>query len=311
VVPGVAVRSFGEDLCGPGSLAVVLNALGDAVTSSELEATLPKAKGGGVLSVDLLLAARQRGFDAGLVVGGAADLVMEVAAGRASIVMLRLLDVPGASKDVYHYSVVDGFDPGRRLFRFQFGDGKARWTELEPLEKSWAAAGRALLLVRPKAVTVLELHRAVGLEEAGRLDDAVALYRSVLAVRPGSALAWTDLGNAEAKRGRPAEAEKAYREALRIAPDSDDALNNLAFVLLQEGTRLEEAEELARRAAAVPSPERAETLDTLARIQLARRRCREAAATFAEALTSPELDEAARAELQAGLEEAERGCVAR
>jgi tetratricopeptide (TPR) repeat protein len=307
----VPVRSFGEDLCGPGSLAVVLNTLGDAVTPEELAQTLPKARGGGVLSVDLLLAARRRGFDAGLVRGGAAEMRTEVLAGRPAILMLRLLDLPGARKDVFHYVVVDGLDSGRGLFRLQFGDGEARWTALPPLEKSWKAAGHALLLVRPKAVTVLELHRAVGLEEAGRLDEARALYRSVLDVRPDSAVAWTDLGNAEVKAGRPAEAEKAYREALRVAPHSDDALNNLAHLLLQQGSRLEEAEALAVRAAAVPGPERHEALDTLGRVQLARGRCREAALTFREALAVEELTEEARQELESGLGEAQRACSRR
>ncbi len=303
------VRSFGEDLCGPGSLAVVLNTLGDPVTPEELDQALPKARGGGVLSVDLLLAARRRGFDAGLVAGSAAVIRTEVLAGRPSILMLRLLDLPGVLKDVFHYVVGDGLDTERGLFRFQFGDGTVRWATLPSLEKSWAAAGHALLLVRPKPVTLLELHRAVGLEEAGRLDEAEALYRSVLAVRPDWALAWTDLGNAQVKRGLSAEAEKAYREALRIAPESDDALNNLACLLLQEGSRLEEAEALAQRAAAVPGPDRHEALDTLGRVQLARRHCGEAAVTFGEALAVEGLPEDTRHELQSGLDEARNRCV--
>jgi Tetratricopeptide repeat/Peptidase_C39 like family len=310
VVSAVPVRSFGEDLCGPGSLAVVLNTLGDTVRPEELEAELPKAKRGGVLSVDLLLAARQRGFDGGLVAGDGDDLRSEVAAGRPSIVMLRLLDAPGAGKDVYHYSVVDGFDPGRQLFRFQLGDGEARWIPLQKLEKSWAGAGHALLLVRPKAATVLDLHRAVGLEEAGRLDEAVALYRSVLAVRPDSALAWTDLGNAELKRRRLADAEKAYREALRIAPDDPDALNNLAWLLLEKAGLLDEAEDLAARAAALPGPgpDRAQALDTLARIQLARGRCEAAMASFTSALAVEGIPDLARAELERGLRDSRSAC---
>ena len=280
------------------------------MTPEELDANLPKAKGGGVLSVDLLLAARQRGFDAGMIAGKGEDLRSEVAAGRPSIVMLRLLDAPGAGKDVYHYSVVDGFDAARQLFRFQFGDGKVRWAPLSPLEKSWAGAGHALLLVRPRAATVLELHRAVGLEEAGRLDEAVSLYRSVLAVRPDSALAWTDLGNAELKRDRLADAERAYREALRISPEDPDALNNLAWLLLNKAGPLDEAEDLAARAAAVPGPgpERAQALDTLARIQLARGRCEAATASFTSALSVEAIPDSARTELEEGLRESRSTC---
>ena len=165
--------------------------------------------------------------------------------------MLRLLDAPGTRRDVYHYVVADGFDPPRGLFRFQFGDGKARWAKLERLEK---LEGR-----RPRVAPGLApdrdrgVRRAVVLESPGRVDEADARYRQVLVVRPGSVRAWVDLGNAEADRGRR-RPEKGYRRALEIAPDDRDALNNLAWLLLEEGARLEEAEALAARAASQPGP---------------------------------------------------------
>ena len=64
------------------------------------------------------------------------------------ILMLRLLNVPGRGGDIYHYVVVDGHDARRRLFRFQFGDGKARWAEIGQVEGAWKGAGRAMLTVR-------------------------------------------------------------------------------------------------------------------------------------------------------------------
>jgi tetratricopeptide (TPR) repeat protein len=153
-----------------------------------------------------------------------------------------------------------------------------------------------------------ELLAGVALEEAGRLDEAIALYRRVLAVRPDSARAWTNLGNAQGARAATPDAEKAYREALRLSPADPDALNNLAWLLLQDKQQLDEAEALAVRAVAIPGPDRFEALDTLARIRLARGRCREAAAAFAEALAADRLTEAARVQLQSGLGEAERAC---
>ena len=312
VVPGVAPRVFEDDRCGPGSLSLVLNAHGDPVTARELEAALPAAPGGGVLSVDLLLAARRRAFDAALVTGGADTLRAELDEGRPAILMLRLLDAPGSRRDVYHYVVADGFDPGRSLFRFQFGDGKARWAALERLEKGWRGSGHALLLVRSRADTDAALRRGVELERAGRPGEAAALYRRVLAVRPGSVRAWVDLGNAEAGRGRREEAESAYRRALEIAPSDRDALNNLAWLLLEEGTRLAEAEDLAAKAARRPGPDRLPAQDTLARIQLARGRCAEAARTFDEALASVErLSEASLAGLREGRERARQACAPR
>jgi tetratricopeptide (TPR) repeat protein len=309
IVPGVTVRRFEADRCGPASLALVLSAHGDRVSEGELVAALPDVAGRGVLSVDLLLVARQRGFDAALVGGTAERLHGEIESGRAAILMLRLLDVPGRRRDVYHYVVVDGADPQQRLFRFQFGDGEARWAPLESVEKGWRATGHALLLVWPREATDAALRRAVTLESEGRIDGAAAVYRQVLEVRPASVRAWVDLGNAEATRRRTDEAERAYRRALEISPDDRGALNNLAWLLLEEGTRLEEAEALAAKAASQPGPDRPRVQDTLGRIQLARGRCPEAARTFGEALAAAGgLPEANLARLREGLARAGEGC---
>ena len=50
----------------------------------------------------------------------------------------------------------------------------------------------------------------------GRAAEAVPLYRDLLEDDPGSALLWTNLGNAEAGRGEAALAEAAYRRALEL-----------------------------------------------------------------------------------------------
>jgi hypothetical protein len=296
VLDDVPVRTFEDDRCGPGSLSIVLNALGDPVSEQELEAALPQAPGGGVLSVDLLLLARQRGFGASLVAGDAEAIRGEIRAGRPVILLLRLLNAPGRRHDVYHYVVVDGMDEARRLFRFQFGDGKERWARLESLEGAWKGAGHALLTFRAPAVA--EMEAAVGLERAGRLDEAARRYREVLAAHPGNVRAWVDLGNVEAARSQRPEAEAAYRRALALAPHDTDALNNLAWLLLGESERLEEAEGLARAAAVGAGPDRALVLDTLARVQLARGRCAEADATLAEGLGLSGLSPAGRSALE-------------
>jgi tetratricopeptide (TPR) repeat protein len=309
VVPGVAVHRFEDDRCGPGSLALVLSAHGDAVSEQDLRAALPDVAGRGVLSVDLLLAARRRGFDAALVEGTSERLRGEIQRDRPAILMLRLLDAPGRRRDIYHYVVVDGWDASRRLFRLQFGDGQARWAPLESVEKGWRAAGHALLVVWPRDETDAALHRALRLEGEGSIDEAVALYRQVLEVRPASVRAWVDLGNAEGTRRRADEAERAYRRALEISPDDRDALNNLAWLLLERGTRLEEAEALAAKAASQPGKDRPRVQDTLGRIQLARGRCREAARTFGEALAAAEgLEEPTLAGLREGLDRARETC---
>jgi Flp pilus assembly protein TadD len=310
VVPGVPLAVFEEDRCGPGSLALVLAAHGASVTAHELARTLPETPGRGVLSVDMLIAARERGFDAALVSGSGELLQREVMAGRPVVLMLRLLDVPGAKRDVFHYVVVDGADPGRGLLRFQFGDGRARWAPLTDVDGSWKPVGRALLLVRAHGDTDVAMERAVAHEKGARPQEAEALYREVLLVRPESVRAWVNLGNVTADQGRRTDAETAYRRALAIAPEDRDALNNLAWLLRDEPARLEEAEALAAQAAALPGPDRPLALDTLGRIQAARGRCGEAVATFREALEAGPLVDATRRSLLEGLALAE-ACVGR
>ena len=307
VLDHVPVRAFDDDQCGPGSLSVVLSALGDTVSEEELAASLPRAAGGGVLSVDLLLAARQRGFSASLATGDDGAVRRQIQEGRPVILLLRMLNAPGRGRDIYHYVVVDGHDPRRRLFRFQFGDGKARWAGMDQLEGAWSGASHAMLAVSAPP-TLVPMRAAVELERTGRLDEAAERYAQVLEARPGSLRAWVNLGNVEAGRGRPQEAERAYRRALSLSPDDPDALNNLAWLLLQEGSRLEEAETLAREAARRRGPDRGLVLDTLARIQAARGRCAEADAAFAEALALPALSAGQRTQLEEARNEVDRSC---
>src|SRR5262249_55418804 len=235
VIDQVPVRTFEEDRCGSGSLALALNVAGDAVTEEELAASLPQQRGG-VLSIDLMLAARQRGFDASLVKGDEERLRGEVQAGRAAILMLRLLDAPGRGRDVYHFVVVDGYVPGRPVFRLQYGDGQARWISLPHLERAWKGGGHALLVIHPKGPAD-DLRRGLALEAAGDAAGAAEAYRRATASHPSSVRAWVDLGNAGSLAGPRGPAGRAYRSALEGAPGHRDALNHPAHPLLQGSAR--------------------------------------------------------------------------
>jgi Flp pilus assembly protein TadD len=152
------------------------------------------------------------------------------------------------------------------------------------------------------------LRYAVALEAAGRAGEAVPLYRALLEGDPGSALLWTNLGNAEASRGEPALAEAAYRRALELGPANADVLNNLAWLLLGQSERLAEAEELARRAVAAGGPDPHLALDTLGRALRARGLCQEAIEVFTEALAAAPAATAGRQWLTLGMGLARRDC---
>ena len=292
VLDGVPVRSFGIQSCGPGSLAAVLAYYGEAVTREDLETALAKGRNGGVLTLDLVLEARRRGYDSRMVEGTEELVASELLAGRPVILMLKVFNVPGGAHDLYHYVVIDGIEPSRRLVRVQLGDGKQRWTTFKHLALAWRATRRTTLLIAPggpetrAAAAQNAVRYAVALEAAGRAGEAVTLYRTLVEKDPGSALLWTNLGNAEAGRGEAALAEAAYRRALELDPVNADALNNLAWLLLSQRDRLAESEELARRAVAAGGPDAYLPLDTLGRVLRARGQCREAVDVLARAFAA-------------------------
>jgi tetratricopeptide (TPR) repeat protein len=317
VLTGVPVRSFGIQSCGAGSLSAVLSYHGQPVTLEELDALLPKGRNEGVLTLDLVLEARRRGYDARLVEGTPELVERELLEGRPVILMLKVLNAPGQGRDLFHYIVADGIEPSKGLVRVQLGDAEQRWTTFERLDRAWQATRRTALVIAPggapggsgtQTAARNALRYSVALEDAGRAAEAVPLYRALLQDDPGSALLWTNLGNAEAGRDEIALAEAAYRRALELDSAHADALNNLAWLLLEQPDRLAEAEELARRAATSGGPDPHLALDTLGRVLRARGRCREAVEVFAQALATAPAAAPGREWLTLGSGLAQRDC---
>jgi tetratricopeptide (TPR) repeat protein len=285
VIPNVPMQKWGIESCGAGSLSTVLQHYGDTMSMQEWDAALPKMRGG-VLSIDMLLAARKRGFDAQLVTGTPDAVDAELAAGRPVILMLRVIDSVGTHLDFFHYVVVDGVDRERGLIRTQWGDRQGRWTTFAKLEKPWAGGGHAAILIHPRDELSEQLRAAVVLEEKGDYAAAAKSYRDLLSRHPDSALLWTNLGNANVQLGRRGEAEDDFRKAVDADPKSRDAMNNLAWLLYQQ-KRLDEAESFARKAASLNGPDSYLVLDTLARVLAAKGNCSEAEAAFKQAMTDP------------------------
>lgn len=71
-------------------------------------------------------------------------------------------------------------------------------------------------------------------------DAAVEQYKKVVERRPSASI-YTLIGILEDARNNAAEAEKNYRKALEIAPDSPIAANNLAWLLADNNGNLDEA----------------------------------------------------------------------
>ncbi len=109
------------------------------------------------------------------------------------------------------------------------------------------------------------LNLGIAYEHAGRTDLALREYERA-ATGPMLSRALTGQGNVYAARQEPALAEAKFRAALAADPDHLHALNNLAWLLAEEGRSLAEAEQFIRRALALnPEPRAAyeHTLQTI------------------------------------------------
>ncbi len=110
------------------------------------------------------------------------------------------------------------------------------------------------------------LNLGVSYERDGKMDLALREYERA-ARGSMESLALTYQGNVHAARTEVALAERKYRAALNVAPDNVMALNNLAWLLAQEGGSLDEAELLIRHALEL-NPEPREPYENTLRVVL-------------------------------------------
>ncbi len=115
---------------------------------------------------------------------------------------------------------------------------------------------------------------------AGRLAEATAAYRRLLAIRPDLAEAHNNLGLVLWRQAERAQAVASFLRALALRPDLADAHNNLGNALLAEG-RLDEAAARYQQVIAL-RPGQAEAYNSLGNILRRQGRLVEAAAHSSE-----------------------------
>ena len=100
------------------------------------------------------------------------------------------------------------------------------------------------------------------------LDEAIAAYRRAIALDPGHANAYSNLGSLLRATGRVAEAEAAYRAAIRLNPDHIDAYTNLGILLAARTARRRRCGATARSRRSTPQHPAARRLLALAHCTL-------------------------------------------
>jgi len=144
----LAVPFFPDDTdqCGPSALAGVLTYWGRPESPANLRRELYRARLKGALTVDLLLAAQSRGFDAEMAEDGLQSIRTELDAGRP---VIAFLDVGITALAVGHYVVITGYDDGGRRIYAHSGMARDKGIPYDKFERQWKAAGQWALLIRP------------------------------------------------------------------------------------------------------------------------------------------------------------------
>lgn len=135
-------------------------------------------------------------------------------------------------------------------------------------ERDLAAAENELVTAISLDENYLPAYSAYASLLAGqdRIDEAIAQYRTAITKRPAAQL-YTMLGILEDAKGNTPEAEKSYRRALELAPQTPIAANNLAWLIAENQGNLDEALQLAS-AAVGKNPGVAGFYDTLGWVYL-------------------------------------------
>lgn len=227
-----------EYQCGPAALATVLGYSGVPVQPEQLvpRVLLPARRGS--LQTELVAAARSHGVVPYRIIPRLAALLSELSAGRP-VLVLQNLGLSGLP--VWHYAVVVGYQPERRLLLLRSGTERRLEMTLDDFLPTWRRADNwGLVLLRPGELPAVDdmaglVRAAAGLEAVGQPAAARQTYRSALQRWPTAASVWLGEGNASYALGDLAAAERAYRQVLSLSPADAVAHNNLAQVLAERG----------------------------------------------------------------------------
>lgn len=132
-----------------------------------------------------------------------------------------------------------------------YPEAQLRIAVLTALQGDLAAARAQLSVLRtniPAMSSQVSLTEGGLLQDAGRYDDAIAVYTEALNISPENTRLLYARSLAYATTDRFALFEQDVRAILKREPDNADALNALGYYLADSTTRLEEAEKLISRA---------------------------------------------------------------
>jgi ABC-type bacteriocin/lantibiotic exporter with double-glycine peptidase domain len=151
-VPFIEQKDFN---CGPASVAMVLRYHGVDADAAAIAREFETKNVAGTFTVDLLIAASERGMDAHWVEGSMAALKKEINQGRPVIVFLNLAINPLPRR---HFAVAVGYlrYDQKDYVVLHSGDTPFLMVPLEKFSVQWKRTGNMMMTVAPKPASVPE-----------------------------------------------------------------------------------------------------------------------------------------------------------
>ncbi len=261
-----------EYQCGPAALATVLRAAGRPATPTDLVPLVYVPERRGSFQVEIIAAARRYHLVAVPLQPYVEDILREVAAGNP-VLVLQNLALSFAPQ--WHYAVVVGYDLDEAKLILRSGQYERLETSMSTFERTWARGDYwAIVALPPERMPVsvtqsAYAEAAVALESKGYIAGARTAYQTALRRWPRNLAAWIGTGNIAYRDKDLLGAERAFRRAAQLHPESGIALNNLAQVLLEQG-KLDEALQVAQVAVSKPGATQSQARQTLSEIQAKR-----------------------------------------
>lgn len=224
--------------CGPAALATVLGASGVATTPGEISPLVYIPGRRGSLQVEMLAAARRQGRVAYVLLPDWSQVQAELAAGTP-VLVLQDLGALGIRR--WHFAVVIGYDAGQDVVILRSGTRRRHLLRRSDFLRSWQAGGNWAAVVTlperpPATATGAAFIRALGDAERNLPRSAVvAGHAAALERWPDDPLVLLASGNDAYGAGRLTEAVSLYRRLLASDPGNVAGRNNLANALLDAG----------------------------------------------------------------------------
>jgi len=144
-----AVPFYKQDkyMCGPSAVTSVMNYYGSGVDLKEASDAVYTGKLKGTLPIDIVIYAKEKGFDASYYEGGLDDLKKKL---RQKTPLILFVDLGWFNYKVGHYIVVLGYSDALRVVVAHWGFEREKTVDYEYLLKIWQRTGYSTILLAPK-----------------------------------------------------------------------------------------------------------------------------------------------------------------